>query len=120
MLATISIEREIMATVGTGKKSYARAADKIEGIGETLDKIQGRDLLLVNFGVTERPMRGEDKPFVSLTLAEIETPDEIASYHAWSDSLAEKLSQLDKDDLPMIVKFVKVQTAGGFKVWSIE
>lgn len=108
-----------MAAV-SGKKSYERAADKIEGIGKNLDTIQGRDLLLVNFGLSERAMRGEDKAFVSLTLAEIETPDEVEAYHAWSESLAEKLSQLDKGELPMIVKFVKVQTAGGFKVWSVE
>jgi hypothetical protein len=108
-----------MAAV-SGNKKYTRAADKIVGIGDTLDTIQGRDLLLVNFSVTERPMRGEDKAFVSLTIAEIETPDEVSNYHAWSESLAEKVSQLDKDELPMIVRFVRTPTAGGFKVWSIE
>jgi hypothetical protein len=107
-----------MATV-SNRQQYSRAADKIEGIGDNLDKIEGRDMLLHNFAISERSMRGDDKTFVGLTLSEIATPDEVKSYHAWSESLAEKVAQLDKDELPMIVAFQRVTTAGGFRVWTI-
>jgi hypothetical protein len=102
------------------KATYSRAADKIEGIGDKLDLIQGRDMLLHDFAISERSMRGEDKTFVALTLSEVNTPDEVKHYHAWSESLAEKVAQLDKDDLPMVAQFVKITTAGGFQVWSIQ
>ena len=104
----------------SGTKSYARAADKIEGIGKGLDPIVGRDMLLHDFSITERSMRGDTKTFVALTLSEVGTPDVVENYHAWSESLAEKLAQLDKAELPMIVSFVKVTTGGGFRVWSVE
>jgi hypothetical protein len=108
-----------MATVPS-KPTYNRAADKIEGIGKNLDTIAGRDMLLHDFSITERPMRGDDKAFVALILSEVATPNDKENYHAWSESIAEKIAQLDKADLPMVVNFVRVSTASGFRVWSIE
>jgi len=108
-----------MAAINNTPK-YERAADKIEGIGKTLDSLNGQDVLLHDFSITERSMRGDTKTFVSLTISKINTPDEVETYHAWSESLAEKVAQLDKDELPMIASFVKSTTAGGFRVWTIE
>lgn len=128
-----SIERDEMAQVG--KQTYERAADKIEGIGSNLDKIAGRDMLLHSFILDERPMRGDDKAFVTMSISDVDSPDEVIKYHAWSDSLAEKLAQLSPNYVPgepltlpfsytlsepLLVSFVRSPTASGFRVWTIE
>lgn len=95
----------------------ARATEFVKGIGENLETIQGRDMILRSFHLSERPMRGEKKPFVSMELSEIGS-EEVREYHAWSESLRDKLAEIPDDKLPLLVQFVRVSTSGGFRVWS--
>ena len=100
---------------------YRRAADLVQGIGANLESIQNTDVLLKAFSIQERPMRGETRTFVKLSIAkDINKPEVATDFHAWSDSLAEKLGELPDDSLPLLIKFVRVATSGGFRVWTFE
>lgn len=99
---------------------YERATAYVEGIGDKLDLLQGRDVIVHRVSIAERSMRGEMKAFVELQIAEVNEPDTISTYHAWSESLAQKFSEIPVDKFPVIAKFGKVATAGGFQVWSFE
>jgi O-succinylbenzoate synthase len=101
-------------------KTYKRAAEFVEGIGDNLDTLQGRDVLLVSFEVGERAMRGEKKPFVAMSIAELDDAENPTLYHAWSESLAIKLHDIPQDELPLLVNFKRVSTTGGFRVWTFE
>lgn len=100
--------------------TYKRATEYAKGIGESLDKIADKDVLLLTYERKERSMRGEPKTFVAMTIATVDDPTNGVSFHAWSESLADKLDEIPPDAFPVLVKFTKVSTAGGFKVWSIE
>lgn len=114
------------------KPSYGRASDHVKGIGEGLEKVANTDMLLHSFEISKRSMRGEDKTFVGMQLSTVSDPDNKVLFHAWSDSLADKLRDLpaersDEDEVstfilaePLLIKFGKVATSGGFKVWSFE
>lgn len=114
------------------KQTYGRASDHVKGIGESLDKIADKDMLLHSFQISRRAMRGEDKTFVGMMLSTVDDPDNAVLFHAWSDSLADKLADLpatrvDEDETrsytleaPLLIKFGKVSTSAGFKVWSFE
>lgn len=101
-----------------------RASDFIEGIGPGIDQVQNRDMVLRNFDVSNRPMRGESAVFCSIGLSELDSDgaptDEVTQYHAWSESLAEKLNQIGTGNLPVIVQFAKERTGSGFQVWTIK
>ena len=103
-----------MATAPT----YARATEYVKGIGESLEKIQNRDVLLKSFQITERPMRGEKKVYVSMQISEVDGLDTVTEYHAWSESLADKLAEIPDSALPVLVSFQRVATSGGFRVWT--
>jgi hypothetical protein len=115
------IEREEM--VATEPKypepKYQRASDFAQGIGETLDLIQGRDVLLRSYTVSKRPMRGDVKDFVALQVSEMDG-DEVKDYHAWSESLAEKIKDIPVNQLPVVIKFVRITTNSGFRIWAFE
>ncbi len=102
------------------KRTYERVAKYVTGIGESLEKITGTDVLLHSFEVSKRSMRGDAKTFVSMQISTVDDPDNLIQFHAWSDSLSEKLGDLPDGVLPALVKFVRVATAGGYRVWSIE
>jgi hypothetical protein len=114
------------------KPTYERASQYVKGIGESLEKIDGRDMLLHSYSVSQRPMRGEAKTFVALNLSTVDDPENIQLFHAWSDSLADKLNDLpsertDEDETrnyalpkPLLVQFKRVSTSGGFRVWTFE
>lgn len=115
-----------LATAKSGPSKYARATDYVEGIGAGLESIQNNDVLLAKVRIQERDMRGEKRTFVLMDIAtdieayDPEKEDTTKLYHAWSDSLAEKLAEIPEDKFPLILKFVRVPTAGGFKVWTFE
>lgn len=109
--------------MANAEPKYQRATDYVKGIGASLDTLQGRDVLLRRFEISERAMRGNETTFVSLVISELdngEASQEVGEFHAWSKSLAEKLAEIPETALPVIVKFIKVTTGAGFKVWSIE
>lgn len=115
-----------------GDQTYERASAHVKGIGESLEKIADRDMLLHSFEVSKRAMRGEDKTFVALHLSTVDDPENVQLFHAWSDSLADKLIDLpseraDEDETrvytlsaPMLIAFKRVATSGGFRVWTFE
>lgn len=99
---------------------YSRASEFSRGIGANLDLVAGHDMLIHDYTVSERQMRGDVKGFVEIWLSTLDDPENKQFFHAWSDSLAEKLSELPKDSLPLVIKFMRVPTASGFKVWTFE
>ena len=98
--------------------TYARATDYVKGIGANLETIQNRDVLLKSFSISERPMRGEKKTYVSLQISELDNLDVVTEYHAWSDSLADKLAEIPDSALPVVLSFQRVATSGGYRVWT--
>lgn len=107
------------------RPKYGRASDYNVGIGETLDRIADTEVLLINAEISERAMRGEKKGFVSLNIVPDPDgwngePEGVRLFHAWSDSLAEKLSDIPANAYPVLITFTKVQTAAGFRVWTFE
>lgn len=99
---------------------FRRASEYVKGIGESLEGIQNRDVLLRSFEVSERPMRGEPTTFVSMKVSELNALDAVTDYHAWSESLATKLKEIPEGNLPLLVKFERVNTSGGFRVWTFS
>lgn len=118
-----------MATDKTAAPAKYRRAQEFDQFGEGLEKLMGRDVLLVRYSVSERPItdretkeRG-DKTFVSLYVKELDDsgePEEKETvYHAWSEPLANKLAQIPDDALPVLIEFQKVAGAQG-NVWSFR
>jgi hypothetical protein len=105
--------------------TYRRVAEFVQGIGDTLDKIADQDVLLLSYQVTTRNLRGEPRSFVTMRI--VTKPDDwdgdptaATLFHAWSESLAEKLQDLPENALPGIIRFTRVATSGGFRVWTFE
>ena len=108
-----------MATTEKSAPSQYRRASEFDTFGKNLDTVLGRDVLLRKFSVSERSItdretkeRGE-KVFVNLTVSELDDLDVTTVYHAWSEPLANKLSQIPDDALPLLIMFVKVPGAQG-------
>lgn len=89
-----------MATTTTVK----RASTFAPGIGEKLDELLGTDVIVKSCWIGERTFNGEMRPIVLITL------DNDKVYHAWSESLAAKMSEIPVEEFPLIFKFVKVPT----------
>jgi hypothetical protein len=119
-----------MATDKTAApKSYRRAQD-FDQFGPNLETLIGRDVLLMRYSVSERPItdretkeRG-DRTFVSIYVCEMENgapvnEDNPTVYHAWSEPLANKLAQIPDAELPVLIEFQKVAGAQG-NVWSFK
>ena len=101
--------------------SYGRAAEHIKGIGKSLESIAGRDVLLVDYEYTTRQMRGEDAGFVRLRIStDLTDPSAAEEYHAWSDALGEKMTDIPRGSLPLVANFSRTPTASGFRVWTIS
>lgn len=114
--------RTSMATTST-TSPYRRASDVSQGIGKKLDEIIGQDVLLVNFRADQRPqgIDRSEKTILMLTLAlDPSKPSETTLFHAWSQSLSDRLVEIPGDELPLLIKFVKVATASGTNAWSFE
>jgi hypothetical protein len=111
---------------GMATSPYRRASEFATGIGDTLDKIADKDVLLVGYNVSQRSIRGEPRSFVLLRLWTNDpndydgNPESASLYHAWSESLAEKLADIPENALPVLIRFTRVATSGGFRVWSFE
>lgn len=104
----------------TPATEFKRATDYVEGIGSNLDAVQGRDVILRGYEVSNRPMRGESAVFVDLRISETDDPETVTQYHAWSDSLGEKIGQIPQENLPVLIQFGKTRTSSGFNVWTIS
>lgn len=95
-----------------------RIGEFVQGIGERLDAIVDQDVTVTRVAVGERPMRGEIKPFVEIDV--LGDDGETVEYHAWSQSLAEKLGDIPDEAFPLTARFFKTRTSGGFEVWNVE
>lgn len=112
----------IMATE-TKTSEYRRASDTIKGLGENLDKIAGTDMLLHEFTIEEGRAIGEkENTLVTMYLSTIADPENKIQFHAWSQSVADRLTELTNAEveLPVIIQFNRVPTARGFKVWAVS
>jgi len=85
-----------------------RASTFSPGIGLKLDDpdngIMDQDVTVTKVWIGERTYDGEMRPIVLITL------DNGKIYHAWSESLAAKMSEIPLDEFPLLFKFVKVPT----------
>jgi hypothetical protein len=104
-----------MATTSTSNPSVPRrAAEYAPGIGPNLDEILEKDVTVTKTAIEQRSFGGDDKTIVFITL------DTGEIYHAWSDSLAEKIAQIPLDAYPLVFKFSLAKTRAGFKVLTFE
>ena len=119
---------------------YRRAGAFAPGIGANLSTIFNKDVLLTHYSIDERPLNrrndddeapDNDTPksrrttdlatIVFLTIAEdVNKPTETKLYHAWSDSLAQKIAQIPTEELPLLIKFANVRTGAGYNVITFE
>ena len=81
-----------------------RATIFAPGIGKNITDILDKDVVVTHASVSERNFDGDLRPIVIVTL------DSGESYHAWSASLADKISEIPDDAWPLTFKFVRVQT----------
>ncbi len=106
------------------QQTAPRLADRLQGFGDKLDAIEGQDVTLVSFDVTQRPLRDlqtrtvEDKTVVILKVANGD--GEVRTFHAWSQSLADALAEVSVDMLPAVVAFVKGTSRSGLEFWTIR
>lgn len=111
------------ATTNTMKR-----AGSYDTFGKSLDSLLDRDVILRRYSIQERGLRDretkekEDRTFVLVYINEMDDADGVDPqiYHAWSGDLADKLAQIPNDDLPVLIKFMRVPTGGGFKVYTFE
>ena len=104
----------------SNNKPARRASDYVKGIGEPLDTLFGRDVVLRGFDIDNaRPFKGETATIVLMEISEVDS-DEVATYHAWSQSLAIKLDELPRNELPLLIAFKKVRTSAGFMTIIFE
>ncbi len=111
-----------MATTKTTSQ-YRRATQYSTGIGESLDKIAGKDVLLHSFTIGQRTMEGELTDFVDMNISTVDDAENIQLFHAWSGSLGQRLNEIPPEAFaegPLLVTFIQAKTRGGFKVWTIE
>jgi hypothetical protein len=116
------VERLLIETMAsnTTKNPVRRASDYVKGIGEPLDTLIGRDVILRSFEIdNSRPFKGETATIVLMEISELDS-DDVATYHAWSQSLAIKLEELPKNELPLLIAFKKVRTSAGFMTLVFE
>jgi len=100
-----------------------RIGDNDKEFVKSLDLIDGKDVWVHSFSTTARPLTtdGErtERPFTVLEISETEDGP-VQTFHTWSESVAEKLAAIPKDDLPMPGMFKKIRTGGGFEVWDVS
>jgi hypothetical protein len=89
-----------MTTSNTPK----RASEFSKGIGGNLDTILGKDVTVVRTSIDQRNFDGELSTIVLIEL------EDGSLYHAWSDSLAQKIAEIPHDAYPLVFKFIRVPT----------
>ena len=116
-----------MATQSPTAPSYQRAGSFSNGIGNTLDALSGKDVLITELSVGKRRVFDQrqdatvERDFVHMVLAaDPSKPEQTGEYHAWSAALAERLSAIPASSLPVLARFTRVKTANGFAAWVVE
>ena len=83
---------------------FKRASTFAPGIGKNITELLDKDVVVTHASVSERNFDGELRPIVIVTLENGEI------YHAWSASLADKISEIPDDAWPLTFKFVRLAT----------
>lgn len=104
-------------------RTFRRVGDYDKTFGESLDKIEDMDVFIHDYSVGPRSLTRDgatqERPFTTLEVSE--TPDgPVRTYHTWSESIAEKITAIPKDELPVMAKFVQVTTGAGRTVWDVK
>lgn len=105
-----------------------RRAGEFDTFGKSLEAILDKDVILRKYSVTERGLRDRDNPgnkedrtFVLIWINEVDDENGTQQlFHAWSEDLANKMAQIPDDALPLLIKFRRIPTAGGYKVYTFE
>jgi len=90
--------------MATTPNPVKRAATFAPGIGPGIIEILDQDVVVVKANIQERNFDGEPRPCVLITL------DNGKIYHAWSEALASKISEIPEDEYPLTFKFIRVPT----------
>lgn len=109
--------------MANASKTYRRVGDYDRTFGEALDPLEGKTVFIHNYSVGTREMTrdGEtaDRPFTTVEVSESEDgPTSV--HHSWSESVAEKIGSIPKDDLPVMAVFRRVTTGRGREVWDVS
>lgn len=110
-------------TTKTDTSQYRRASDFIKGLGESLDKIAGTDMLLHEYVIEEgRAIGDKENTLVTMVLSTLDDPENKQKFHAWSQSVADRLTELTNSEaeMPVVIQFNRVPTSRGFKVWAVS
>lgn len=109
----------------TATSKYRRVTDIVKGLGDNLDKIEGKDVLLWEYEIERSRKYGEGtNDLVTMQISTIDDEANKQLFHAWSTSLCDRLDELtnaDNAELPLIVMFERVATSRpGFKAWVMK
>jgi hypothetical protein len=104
-------------------RQYKRIGDFDKTFGPPLDDIEGTEVFIHDYSVGSRSLTrdGEtaDRPFTTIEVsATADGP--VKTYHCWSESVAEKLGAIPKEELPLLAVFEKVTTGSGRTVWDVS
>lgn len=90
--------------MATTPNPIKRASTFAPGIGKNLTDLLDKDVTVAKAWIGERNFDGDMRPIVIITL------EDGGLYHAWSDSLAQKIGEIPEDEYPLVFKFIKVPT----------
>ena len=99
----------------TSTSKYRRATEYTKGLGNNLDKIEGKDVLVWEWEVERGRKYGEGTN--DLVTMQISTVDDEANkqlFHAWSTSLCDRFDELtnaDNAETPLIIMFERFSTS---------
>ena len=97
------------------KPKPQRASKFAPGIGKGIVTILDKDVVVTHVSISERNYDGEPTTCVVITL------DNGEIYHAWSSSLANKISEIPENEYPLLFTFIRVPTAkAGMKAVTFE
>lgn len=113
-----------MANPATRQRSIG---DYDRTFGKALDEIEGVQVWIHNWETGARPLTRdgatEDRQFTTIEVSD-EPDGPTRTYHTWSESIANKLSAMDKKEVladgAVPGTFKREATGAGFSVWTVE
>lgn len=104
-----------------------RLGDYDRTFGQALDEIEGKEVYVHDWSIGERNLTrdGEsaDRPFTTVDVSD-EPDGPTRVYHTWSESIAAKLSAMDKAEVlaggPILATFKQETTGSGRTVWTVD
>ena len=111
-----------MANPGTRQRTIG---DYDRTFGKALDEIENKQVWIHDWSTGARPLTRdgvtEDRQFTTLEISD-EADGPTRTYHTWSESIANKLAAINKEEmeLPVPGTFKQEQTGAGRTVWTVE